>query len=152
PFVGDVASVTFDGGATWRNVPIPVSQAEGGPYGFAGNAWASFAPNGDLYASSISVVVNKSTDGGLTWSQPIQVATDQKIRKSTTRLPFPPIRPTLPIRQNLSTWTRPGLASISRSATPTPRRRCSPARRTAGRLGNRPGTSTMPPAATSTGG
>src|SRR5262245_15789119 len=35
PFVADVASVTFDGGTTWQNVPIPVSQAEGGPNGFA---------------------------------------------------------------------------------------------------------------------
>src|SRR5262249_34782689 len=78
PFVADVASVTFDGGLTWRNVPIPVSQAEGGPFPGAGNAWVSFAPNGDLYASSISVVVNKSTDGGLTWRQPIQVSTDAK--------------------------------------------------------------------------
>jgi len=78
PFVADVASVTFDGGDTWRNVPIPVSQAEGGPFGFAGNAWVSFAPNGELYASSGSVPVNKSTDGGLTWSQPIQVNTDTK--------------------------------------------------------------------------
>jgi hypothetical protein len=76
PFVANVASVTFDGGKAWQNVPIPVSQYEGGPYGFAGDPWVSFDPNGDLYASSASVPVNKSTDGGLTWSQPIQFVTD----------------------------------------------------------------------------
>jgi hypothetical protein len=78
PFVANVASVTFDGGKTWQNGPIPVSQAEGGPYPGAGDPWLSFAPNGDLYASSVAVPVNKSTDGGLTWSQPIQVVSDAK--------------------------------------------------------------------------
>jgi hypothetical protein len=35
PFNANVASVTFDGGKTWQNLPIPVTQAAGGPYGFA---------------------------------------------------------------------------------------------------------------------
>jgi probable HAF family extracellular repeat protein len=81
PFVANVASVTFDGGTTWQNVPIPVSQAEGGPFGGAADPWVSFAPNGDLYASS-EVVVNKSTDGGLTWGQAILV--DADLDKSRT--------------------------------------------------------------------
>jgi hypothetical protein len=69
----NAASVTFDGGATWQNVPIPGGQ---------GDPWVSFAPNGDLYASSIVlgshelVTVNKSTDGGRTWGQPILVSSD----------------------------------------------------------------------------
>src|SRR5262245_56714111 len=83
PFAADAASVTFDGGTTWQNVPIPVTQYEGGPYPKAGNLWVSFAPNGDLYASSIAlsshllVTVNKSTDCGRTWSQPILVSSDR---------------------------------------------------------------------------
>jgi hypothetical protein len=72
PFVATVASVTFDGGKTWQNVPLPVSQYEGGPYAGAADPWVSFEPNGDLYASSF-LAVNKSTDGGLTWSQPTDV-------------------------------------------------------------------------------
>jgi hypothetical protein len=76
PGFANVASVTFDGGTTWQNVPIPVSQYEGGPYPGAGDPWVSFDPNGGLYASSVAVPVNKSTDGGLTWSQPIQLVTD----------------------------------------------------------------------------
>jgi probable HAF family extracellular repeat protein len=79
PFVANVASVTLDGGKTWQNVPIPVSQCEGGPFSSAGDPWVSFDPNGDLYVSSVvsgGVTVNKSTDGGLTWSQPIQLVSD----------------------------------------------------------------------------
>jgi hypothetical protein len=80
PFAANVASVTFDGGKRWQNVPIPISVYSGGPYQQAGDPWLSFAPNGDLYASSVvpfpsAVLVNKSTDGGLTWSQPINLVT-----------------------------------------------------------------------------
>ena len=48
PFAANVASVTFDGGKTWQNVPIPVSVYSGGPYPYAADPWLSFAPNGDL--------------------------------------------------------------------------------------------------------
>ena len=51
-----------------------------GPDLQAANPWLSFAPNGDLYsigpglpAGRWQMLVNKSTDGGLTWSGPIQV-------------------------------------------------------------------------------
>ena len=49
--------------------------------------WISFAPNGDLYYVSLglgfigpqttAILVSKSTDGGLTWSDPATLAEDQ---------------------------------------------------------------------------
>jgi hypothetical protein len=78
------AGASFDGGKTWQNVAIPgITQCTGGtePLGF--DPWLTFAPNGDLYSISIGVgldkdspfLVNKSTDGGLTWGSPIRVDT-----------------------------------------------------------------------------
>jgi hypothetical protein len=89
-FLGIVAGVSFDGGGSWTRVVIPgLSQCSGAttvPNAAAGDPWLSFAPNGDLYASSISwdnvtgntstVMVNKSTDGGLTWGPPATLIYD----------------------------------------------------------------------------
>lgn len=85
-YAGNVAGVTFDGGQTWRNVAIPgLTQDTGGSNQTVADPWISFAPNGDLYSSGISfpefansigqILINKSTDGGLTWSNPVQVST-----------------------------------------------------------------------------
>jgi hypothetical protein len=77
---GLVAGVTIDGGATWTSVVIPKgSRCSGGTYDRTTDPWLSFAPNGDLYAISLAlssdlavsaILVNKSGDGGLTWSNP----------------------------------------------------------------------------------
>lgn len=77
---GLVAGVTFDGGATWTSVVIPRdSRCSDGTYDRTSDPWLSFAPNGDLYAISLAlsheaavsaILVNKSDDGGLTWSNP----------------------------------------------------------------------------------
>jgi hypothetical protein len=77
---GLVAGVTENGGTSWTKVVIPkVSQCSGGPYDRASDPWVTFSPNGDVYAMSLSasadlrrsaMLVNKSTDGGLTWSDP----------------------------------------------------------------------------------
>jgi hypothetical protein len=115
PFSANVASVTFDGGATWQNVPIPVSQYEGGPYSGAADAWASFGPNGDLYASSVSVPVNKSTDGGLTWGQPIQVVADQD-KSRTDDKPSITADPTNP-NYVYATWARSARQGNENSAS-----------------------------------
>jgi hypothetical protein len=74
---GDIiAGVSFDGGRSWQRVPIPLTLCSGGPYDGAGDPWLAFGPTGDLYAingvsdtflTSISIGVNKSTDGGLHW-------------------------------------------------------------------------------------
>jgi hypothetical protein len=87
---GLVASWTKNGGATWHPVVIPqVTACSGNPaYVRASDPWVSFAPNGDLYAISLSfnqpgvpspanaILVNKSTNGGESWGPPIAVAAD----------------------------------------------------------------------------
>jgi hypothetical protein len=83
---GLVASVTHDGGTTWHRVVVPgLSKCSGGSYDRASDPWVSFAPNGDLYAISLSfdffdlhnaIIVSKSTDGGDTWSAPKEITAD----------------------------------------------------------------------------
>jgi probable HAF family extracellular repeat protein len=81
-FAGNVAGVSFDGGKTWQNVAIPgITQCTGGTETRAADPWLSFAPNGNLYSIGVAeglkgngqLLVSKSTDGGMTWSGPIQV-------------------------------------------------------------------------------
>src|SRR5579859_5846751 len=40
-----VAGVSFDGGRTWQQVPLPLTVCSGGAYLGAGDVWLSFAPN-----------------------------------------------------------------------------------------------------------
>jgi hypothetical protein len=78
-------AVSFNGGNTWKTgVMQGLTLVAGGPFERAGDSWLSFAPNGDLYFTTILVdiqatggyapsetVVEKSTDGGLDWSAPV---------------------------------------------------------------------------------
>jgi hypothetical protein len=83
---GLVASVTTNGGGSWHRVVVPgTAKCSGGAYDRASDPWVSFAPNGDLYAISLSfdafdtnnaILVSKSTNGGDTWGAPIAVAAD----------------------------------------------------------------------------
>jgi hypothetical protein len=83
---GLVASVSHDNGATWHRVVVPgVTKCSGGNYDRASDPWVSFAPNGDLYAISLSfdyfdthnaIIVSKSTDLGESWGPPIEVTAD----------------------------------------------------------------------------
>jgi hypothetical protein len=85
---GLVAGVTFDGGTNWTSVVIPKgSRCSGGSYDRTSDPWLSFAANGDLYAISLAlshdaavsaILVNRSTDGGLTWSDPTTLIRDTK--------------------------------------------------------------------------
>src|SRR5262249_52952555 len=84
--LGQIVGVSFDGGSTWRLAPLPgITQCSGGTLPSAVDPWIAFAPNGDLYATSMAVdeagdevsgvarseiVITKSTDGGLTWNTP----------------------------------------------------------------------------------
>ncbi len=82
---GHVAGVTFDGGASWESVVIPgLSRCSGAEVEQASDPWLAFTTNGDLYSAALStngpgvsgpsvISVNKSVDGGLTWSDPITI-------------------------------------------------------------------------------
>ncbi len=79
PIQNNVVAASFDGGNTWRTVPLPLTSCSGGSFLGAGDPWLSFAPNGDLYCISIAgpspsttySAVCKSTDGGMHWTAPL---------------------------------------------------------------------------------
>ena len=81
PFQDIIASVSSNSGQTWQQVPIPLTVCSGGSYTVTGDPWLSFAPNGDLYAiglvqntsSDRTVLVIKSSDGGLDWSPALEI-------------------------------------------------------------------------------
>jgi len=92
---GVVASVSFDGGITWIQRPLPFSKCGGGTASNGGNyfratdPWVTFSPNGTAYimalafngasfqAGSLNVMlVSRSLDGGLTWSNPVTLISD----------------------------------------------------------------------------
>ena len=95
---GNVAGVSFDGGASWQIVPIPgVTDCTGGPWERASNPRVSFGPNGTVHHMSLvfqtdppldrvggfgpnAMMVSKSTDGGLTWSDPFTLIEDDNPR------------------------------------------------------------------------
>jgi len=75
---GLVAGYSNDGGATWKETPLPFSTCTPGgvPYERASDPWVSFGPDGTAYTISISfnessnangVAAATSTDGGKTW-------------------------------------------------------------------------------------
>jgi hypothetical protein len=88
---GDVAGVSLNGGASWRTVVIPgVSRCAGGEFLRASDPWVDFSPNGVAYFMSLAfepdltsptggflgfgrnaMLVNRSTNGGLSWGDPI---------------------------------------------------------------------------------
>jgi hypothetical protein len=88
PAVGHVSATSFDGGLNWETIVIPGLSACSGEdaYARASDPWLAFAANGDLYSVALSIaepgmdevdaiVVNKSVDGGRSWSAPIPVST-----------------------------------------------------------------------------
>lgn len=102
---GLVASVSHDGGANWNRVVVPgLTRCSGGTYDRASDQWVSFAPNGDLYAISLSfdvfdrhnaIVVSKSTDGGDTWASPIELTADDTWGLDKESITADPVNPDL---------------------------------------------------------
>src|SRR4029079_12168747 len=84
---GVLTGASFDGGVTWTARSIPVSPCTGGSYARATDPWVSFAPDGTGHqvvlgwtgsedTGTSGVVVARSSDGGLTWSTPVEVIRD----------------------------------------------------------------------------
>jgi hypothetical protein len=90
---GLVAGVSFDGGTTWTESIIPgISLCSEGVYDRSTDPWVSFSPNGVVHQLALSfndiappftardfdhaLLASKSTDGGLTWSDPVEVIRD----------------------------------------------------------------------------
>jgi hypothetical protein len=86
---GLAVGTSFDGGLTWRTVPIPgLTPCTGGPFFRASDPWVAFGPTGDLFHISLAlgggpgrnsaIVVSKSVDGGQTWDPPVILAADDQ--------------------------------------------------------------------------
>jgi hypothetical protein len=85
------AYTTFDGGRTWKNIQLPHLTFQTGATGAlsdmdsAGDPAVAFGPHNTVYYANLvfsrlnsasGVVVSKSTNGGLTWGEPVIVHTD----------------------------------------------------------------------------
>jgi len=85
------AYASFDGGWTWKNVLLPHLTFQTGATGAlsdmdsAGDPAVAFGPHNTVYYANLvfsrsnsasGVVVSKSTNGGLTWGEPVIVHTD----------------------------------------------------------------------------
>lgn len=88
---GTVAAVSTNGGTTWTQVAVPADyRCTGGRFQRASDPWVTFSPDGTLHAMSLSIdpdpptggfgasamVYNRSTDGGLSWEDPIILRED----------------------------------------------------------------------------
>ena len=89
---GLASGVSFDGGKTWTQRLIPFSRCSGGTalnggnYERATDPWVTFSPNGTAHAMALTLnrmtgtqnamLASRSTDGGLTWSNPATLILD----------------------------------------------------------------------------
>ena len=85
--LGNVVTVSHDGGATWTESVLPgLTTCTGGSNAVAGDPWVSIGGDGAIYLSSLTrragdlvqtatgaIVVNVSRDSGKSWERPVQL-------------------------------------------------------------------------------
>jgi hypothetical protein len=81
-----VFGTSFDGGATWANIPLQgVGIVAGGEFQRVTDPWVDFGPGNHVYGTSLAfddtgpdnaIFVTTSPDGGVTWGPPVQVVKD----------------------------------------------------------------------------
>ena len=81
-----VFGTSFDGGATWLNIPLQgVGIVAGGDFQRVTDPWVDFGPGSRVYGTSLAfddtgpdnaIFVSASADGGVTWGPPVQVVKD----------------------------------------------------------------------------
>lgn len=82
-------AVSQDGGATWAQTALPFSICAGGTFERASDPWVTIGPTGIAYQMALAVtgsvfapgslsamLVSRSTDNGVTWSQPLSLIQD----------------------------------------------------------------------------
>ncbi len=90
---GDVSAYSKDGGKTWTKVLVPgttLCSGGDGLFARASDPWVSFSPNGTAYFMTLAfqpdrsdggfgpnaMLVNRSTNGGVSWGPPITLIVD----------------------------------------------------------------------------
>jgi len=82
---GLLTGVSFDGGRTWATTSAHFSRCTGGTFERATDPWTTFSPDGTAYQIAYSfnnsnaiqaMLVARSSDGGLSWSEPLALIRD----------------------------------------------------------------------------
>jgi hypothetical protein len=82
---GLVSAASFDSGATWKIAVPRFTRCAGGDYERASDPWVTIAADGTAYFLSLSfnaadsnkaVLVSRSADGGVSWSDPVALISD----------------------------------------------------------------------------
>lgn len=88
---GDVSAYSKNGGRTWTKVLVPgTSLCSGGVFARNSDPWVSFSPNGAAFFMTLAfqpdrsdggfganaMLVNRSTDGGVSWGPPTTLILD----------------------------------------------------------------------------
>ena len=106
--LSNIVGVSKNGGRTWRRVEVPgLSRCTGGTDERTSDPWVSIGPDGTAYLATLtftehpdlvglagptSMLLSRSTNGGITWSRPVTIVNDNVYddRESVTADPRRP--------------------------------------------------------------